>query len=256
MERRVADLNSAELLELVRQGDLEGPRVLEVLRNKFCTIEIARLVADSARWMTSDRVRELVAGFRGFPFARSMNILATLHWTSLLQLAQEPRTPPVVRRQAERKIIEHLASMSLGEKVALARRAHRPVFKSLVAAGDEMVLTAMLDNPRLVENDVLYMLSTTEPSADFYTLIAKHHKWGSYYRVRRAFAEGANTPLPLALSALVLLRASDVRDMARRRNVPERVRAAAQALVDRERGGQRRVLNSLRDAGETPPDTT
>jgi hypothetical protein len=256
MDRRVADLNSAELLELVRQGNLEGPRVLEVLRNKFCTTEIAQLVADSPRWMTSHRVRELVAGFRGFPFARAMNVLATLPWTSLLQLAQEPRTAPVVRRQAERKIIEHLSRMTLGEKVALARLAHRPIFRSLVASGDEMVLTALLDNPRMVENDVLYILNTTEPRAEFYATVVKHHKWGPYYRVRRALAECANTPLPLALSALVQLKASDIRDMATRPNVPERIREAAQALVDKQREGGRRVLNSDRDGRRVSTDAT
>jgi len=231
VSRKLSSLGPDELLREVHSAELDEVEVLEVLRNPYCSVEIALLVAQRPKWTTSHGVRELLVGFRGFPFADAMNLLPTLPWTSLLQLAQAPKTPPVVRRQAERKLLDRLAKMALGEKVALARRAHRPLFASLIATGDLPVLVALLDNPRLVENDMLVLVNTRDLQPQFFQAIVRHHRWGGSYGVRRAVAECPRTPYPLALSALVQLNPCDLRSIVDRGDLPERLRAAAQALL-------------------------
>jgi hypothetical protein len=180
-----------------------------------------------------------------------MDFLATLPWTSLLALAQNPPTPPVVRRQAEKKLLYQIPKMTLGEKVALARKAHRPLLKNLIAVADVQVLIALLDNPRMTENDILVVLNTVDAEPAFYGALARHHKWGQYYGVRRGLAECRNTPLPLALSALVQLRISDVREICRRETLPEQVRMAGAALIAREQKGLRRVMIRSSENDET-----
>jgi hypothetical protein len=194
--------------------------------------------------MTSHVIRERLSAFRGLPFGRVMDLMATLPWTSLLALAQLPSAPPVVRRQAEKKLLYELPKLSLGEKVALARRAHRAILKSLIVHGDEQVLTALLDNPRLAENDILLILNTGQPPPGFFTALARHHRWGQYYGVRRGLAECKHTPLPLALSALVQLRMVDIRNVASRPDLSDAVRSAAKALKEKEEQGLRRVIRS------------
>jgi len=175
-------------------------------------------------------VREKLSGFRGMPLSRAMDLMATLPWTSLLALAQSPRTPPMIRRHAEKKLVHQIPRMTLGEKIAFARRIHRTLVKSLLPLAEGRVLTALLDNPRLVENDVLVMVHTHHAPAEFYAEIARHRRWGLYYGVRRALAESPRTPLPIALSALVQLPGRDLRELMRRRDVPQAVRQAAEAL--------------------------
>lgn len=233
MARKLSALGPEELLAAVRGGDLDEIQVLEVLRNPYCTLEIAVHIADSPRWASSHGVRELLTVHRGFPLARAMSLLPTLPWTSLLQIAQVPRTPPVVRRQAERKLLERLPRMTLGEKIALARRAHRPLFRELMAGSDNQVLTALLDNPRVVENDVLLMVNTSPAQPEFFIAIGRHHRWAQSYRVRVALAECARAPLPLVLSAMVQLNPADLRRLADRRDLPERIRDAAESLWGR-----------------------
>ncbi len=228
---RIGDLNSEQLLALVRAGDLGPQEILQVLRNPFCTIEVAQLAAESPRWLSAHAVRERLAGFRGLPLPHALNLLATLPWLSLLDLAKAPETPPVVRRHAEHRIENQLSQMSLGEKVALARQAHRPLFKHLLAAREAMVLIALLNNPRLIENDILVALNTTEVPADFTTALARHPRWGQYYRVSLALAECPHTPLPIALSSLVRLQLRDISRVATHPKVPEKVRAGARRLL-------------------------
>lgn len=252
--RRLRDLSPIELLEHVRDRQLDEGEALEVLRSPYCTPEVAEIVADSRHLLTSIAVRELLSGFRGFRFSRAMDLLATLPWTSLLSVAQSPSAPPVVRRQAEKRLLTALPKLTLGEKIALARRVHRIVMRNLIALEDPQVLLALLDNPRAVENDVLLILNTCEPPPEFFAAVARHPRWGHYYGVRRALAECPRTPLPLALSALVQLRAADLGRVARRPDVPAPVRSAARALKEKDSKGLRRMIRSSVDDDIGAPD--
>ncbi len=251
---RASELNSEELHALVQRGGLTEQQALDALRNPFCGAETAELIADSRELLMSHTVRELLGGFRGMPVGRAMDLIATLPWTSLVALAQNPRTPPVIRRHCEKKLVSQLLSMTLGEKVALARRVHRPLVKNLIPSADGQVLTALLDNQRMCEEDVLLMINTVPAPAEFYSDVARHPRWGQCYGVRRALATCPNAPLPVALSALVQLRTRDIMAAASRPDVPEAVRSAARALKEKEDKGLRRVILSGMDdsRGDAP----
>jgi hypothetical protein len=246
----IADLDSRELLELVRSGELDELTALQVLRSPFCTAQIAELIASDRRLLDPHGVRELLAGFPGFNFSQAVDLLATLPWGSLLAVSQAPRTPPVVRRHAERKLLTQLPSMVLGERIALARRAHRALFRALTASGDPQVLIALLNNPRLVENDILVIVNTAEAPPEFLIELARHPRWGSYRDVRRAIVESRQSPLPLALSMLVQLAPWELRSLLGRRGLSDDIRAAARSLLDREARGLRGVLHSESENGD------
>jgi hypothetical protein len=246
----ISERDTNGLLKLVREGEIDELEVLQVLRSPFCTAEIAELVASKPRLLGTHAVRERLAGFPGFTFSRAVDFLGTLPWTSLLALAQAAKTPPVVRRHAERKLLAQLPSMTLGEKVALARRTHRALLTVLIATGDGQVLSALLNNPRLVENDILVILNTVEAPPDFFSDLARHHRWSQYLEVRRGLVACPHTPLPLALSVLVQLPAGELRRVLSRRDLPENVREAALALQEREDQGLRRVVRFTGDHGD------
>jgi hypothetical protein len=254
----ISRLDSERLMQFVTDHQLDQLEVLQVLRSPFCTAQIAERIASDPRLLDAHAVREMLAGFPGFTFGRALDLLSTLPWTSLLSLSQSPRTPPVIRRQAERKLLGLLASMALGEKVALARRAHRAIFRVLIGTGDGQILSALLNNPRLVENDILVILNTSEPPPEFFNELAGHRKWGPYIRVKRALVECPNTPLPVALSVLVQYSVAELRRILERPHLVENVREAAQSLLDREASGERRVVEFSGDdsdgGGAQPPE--
>lgn len=240
-------MNGAELLTLIQSGRLDEQGAIEALRNPHCTPQAAELIADSRPLLMSHTVRELLSGFRGMPFGRALDLIATLPWTSLLSLAQDPRTPPVIRRHCEKKLTGLIATMALGEKVALARRVHRPLLRHLLLTADGPVLVALLDNQRLTEDDVLLILNTSKAPSEFFVLVARHHRWGQYYGVRRTLAVCRSSPLPVALAALVQLRANDITAIATRPDVRDQVRSAAKALKEKEDKGLRGVVRSSLD---------
>jgi hypothetical protein len=250
MDPSIGRLDSTGLLNLVKTRDLDELQALQVLRSPFCTPQIAQLIAENHGILGPHRVRELLAGFPGMNSARALEFIGTLPWGSLLALSQAPKASPMIRRQAERKLLTTVASMTPGEKTALARRAHRVLFRALTETGDSQVLLALLDNPRLVENDILVILNTAAPSAEFFYELARHHRWGQYRRIRKALVESVKTPLPLALSVLVQLTTSELRQLVERRELPLEVREAALSLLEREAKGQRRVIHFSGENGD------
>ncbi len=236
---RIAELGPEELLDLVEGGELDEVQVLEVLRNPYCPVEVAHRVAANRSWLASHLVRERLAAFRGMSVGTVLNLLPTLPWLSLLHVAQAPRTPPVVRRHAERQLLGRLQRMTLGERVALARLAHRPLFRHILDLPEPRVHEALLDNPRTVENDVLLALRRAEAGSPLFAVVVRHRRWGASYAVKHAIARSPAAPLPLALSSLVHLRVPDLREILRSDTCPERVREAAGALLGRASEGSR-----------------
>jgi hypothetical protein len=247
MALMISEMDSKQLLELVNSRTLDELEVLQVLRSPYCTVQVAEAVAGDPAAKDAHAVRERLAGFPGFNLSQAMGLLATLPWTSLLAVAQAPRTPPVIRRRAEQKILLLIPNLTRGERIALARRAHRALFSSLIATEDDRVLLALLDNPRIIENDILVMLNTTEPPREFLSALAAHHRWGRYLGVRRAVVGCTSTPLPLALSVLVQLPTHHVRQLLASPDLSEDVRDAATSLMEREARGERRVIESSGD---------
>ena len=234
-------MGAEELLDLARSGEVDEMQALAVLRNPRCPTEAAELLAAQRMLLRRDSIRALLAGFRGMPLAQSLNLMATLPWLALLDIAQAPRTPPQVRRHAEQRLLGRIESMTRGERVALARRCHRPMVRQVTRTGDAMILEAFLDNPRATENDILVILNTAEPTPEFIAIVVRHHKWGQYRGVRAAVVRNPRTPLSLALSVLVQLSRRDLRDLCDRRDVPDAVMDAAQALKEKQDRGIRHV---------------
>ena len=96
------------------------------------------------------------------------------------------------------------------------------------------LLVAMLDNPRLVETDVLVMIGQREIPAEVFQEIARHRRWGCRYQVKFRLAESRAVPTPVALSALVQLRPSDRHALSTRPDVNSTVRDAARQLAERQ----------------------
>jgi len=229
----IREMTAGELLELVRGGGLDEAGVLAVLRHPYCTVEIVREVLGLGRVLGSHAVRERIAAFPGLEVGRALNLLPTLPWLSLVHVAQEPRTPPLIKRRAEQILVQRIRSMTLGEMVAFARCAHRPLIRVLGRMAPDPVLEALLDNPRVIEEDILLVLSAGAPSPRFLRSVSRHRRWGSYYRLRHAVAIHPAAPLPLASSLLVQLTTRDLRRIAANPAAAAAVRERAQALVTR-----------------------
>ncbi len=233
----LSEMNTGQLLDFLDTGDLDERQAIAVLRNPFCTAEVARKLMERKQGLSAHRVRELLCRIRGMPLPLVIDLISTLPWISLLHLAQDAGTPPLIRRRAEQRLLQRLPRLTLGEKTALARRAHRELFLALFDTGEVQIIEALLENPRMTESDLLRVMLRLEPPPDFFAALIRHPKWACRRDLRRALARHAGTPLPLALSALAELGLHELEEIRSDRVVPEQVRDAAAGLILRRKAG-------------------
>ena len=106
---------------------------------------------------------------------------------------QDPLTPDMPENQA--------LDLPLGLRRAAARTTDRLVLDRLMHDKNPLVIGLLLDNPRVVERDVVRIAAMRPTTIEIVTLIASHRRWGSQYSVRKAIV--CNPFAPTDLKVLV-----------------------------------------------------
>ena len=151
------------------------------------------------------------------------------------RFALDLRVRPTVRRAAELRLIERLSGMSVGERVAIARRGSARVVQGLRGDPNPRVIHALLENPRLTEAILLPMLHDEKTPTSTLAVLADATRWVARYPVRLAICRNPRTPTSSALKLLPLLKKGDLRAVAADPRLPGAVRQRAGLL-----GGERR----------------
>jgi hypothetical protein len=165
------------------------------------------------------------------PRGLSLRLLPQLFWRQLADVAAAPHVPAAVRVKAEASLKDQLRDLRLGEKVALARLATPAVIQRLLADGELKVLEALLDNPRLREEDLLIALRKPDPPPPLIDAVVASPRWGERYFVRLELALQPKTPLPIAMLQLSSLVKRDLQRVVDAPGLRPLVRAAAEKLL-------------------------
>jgi hypothetical protein len=185
---RAADRTITEemALALLGRGDLSG-EALEAL-GKNATVSKSR------------KVRLAVIGHARTPRHVSLAILRHLFTFELMTVALMPAVPGDVKKAADDALIVRLESVSLGEKLSLARRASGAVAGALLLERDCRVIRAALNNSRLTEAHVVRALVPGAAQAGLAEAVCHHEKWSLRGEVQVALLRNQHTPLAKALA--------------------------------------------------------
>ena len=123
--------------------------------------------------------------------------------------------------------------MTLGARKSAARTRDRGVISHLIHDPNIQVVSVLLDNPNLVETDVLVMASRRPAQEAALRLIANHKRWSLPRRIRLAIALNPSAPLPLACRICLDLRDSDLKEIARNAGSAPLLRGHADRLLQK-----------------------
>ncbi|MGA7990626.1 MAG: hypothetical protein WCC53_04270 [Thermoanaerobaculia bacterium] len=174
----------------------------QALRHPHASEAMIVEILSSRALMASRAVRRLVAGHPLTPRHDALHALDDLLWRDLMDIGRETRTPPPIRQAANRRLLEALRRLAVGEKIAVARFAHQDLFSALFAEGDLRVLEALLQNPRLTPEDIQRWLATGNPEPEALSFLAAEPKWALRPGVRTAILLHPSTPRASALALL------------------------------------------------------
>jgi hypothetical protein len=123
--------------------------------------------------------------------------------------------------------------LSLGERKSIARKRDRNLLARVIRDPHPDVIRVLLDNPALVEEDVVRLSARRPVPSQVLVQVFQHPRWVLRYRVRLTLALNPCTPEEIALQLLPHLGPSDLREVAQSGQISERVRSACTERNDR-----------------------
>jgi hypothetical protein len=231
--QRLREAGGDELRVLVRSlvEDLDARAAQLVLRNPHAGEEVIRTLAEQQRLLVFYDFKRELAMHPATPQVVALTVVAGLFWRDLVAVGANVRVRPVVRRSAEQRLIERLPGLAVGERVAVARTASPHVLQVIRHDPTPRVIGAMLDNPRLVEGDLLPLASADTTHTPVLAVILGHRKWGYRYPVRVAVVRNPRAPLALAMQQLPMLKKPDLKAVASDPRLAAPLRRRAELLT-------------------------
>jgi len=215
------------------EGALDNPQLgteelALLLRNRATTVEIVTRVGGNRAWMRPRGIKVALVANPRAPQVLARRFLPHLFWHDLADLASNLRVSPVVRREAEKLVRTRLPELSVGERVALARRGSRGIVEMLRDETEAPVLQALAGNPRATEADVALILTRAELPARFLSWLADRSSWSSRRVVRLALVRHPRTPPSSALRLIPSLSRRDIDELRHDPLAPRLLRVAAE----------------------------
>ena len=166
-----------------------------MLRRSDVTAADLALLARNPSVATSRKVLLGLATHHRTPRHITIPLLRRLFTFDLMQVALTPTVAADIKRAAEEQILNRLESLSLGERISLARRASGRVAAALLLDTEPRVISTALDNSRLVEAAVVTALMKHNSPESLFALVSEHPKWSLRKEVQIALLRSEKTPM-------------------------------------------------------------
>ena len=144
--------------------------------------------------------------------------------------------PDPVRRQT---LLQQISHMTVSQRVQFAMKGGSEARRTLIRDSNKVVQRAVLQSPRLTDQEVETFASMPNLTDEILRLIATNRNFRKDYVVVRNLMNNPKTPLDVSLHMLPILNALDLKRLSMNKNIPETLRSTASKLM-RTRADQRR----------------
>jgi len=132
--------------------------------------------------------------------------------------------PDAARRQT---LIQRIAKMTVAQRVQYAIKGGSDARRTLIRDPNKVVQRAVLQSPRLTDQEVEAFASMSSLTDEILRLIANNRAFRKNYTVVRNLINNPKTPLDVTLHMLPMLNAQDLKRLTMNKNIPETLRTTA-----------------------------
>lgn len=144
--------------------------------------------------------------------------------------------PDVAKRQT---LLQRVAKMTVAQRVQFAIKGASEARRTLIRDTNKVVQRAVLQSPRLTDQEVEAFACMSTLTDEILRLIANNRNFRKNYAVVRNLLNNPKTPLDVSLHMLPMINAMDLKRLTTNKNIPETLRSTAMKL-QRTRADQKR----------------
>lgn len=225
VEEAVRSSSPDSLLRAASHPSLTEDLALTLLKRVELPSECLLALSKNAAVAKYRKVRVAIVAHARTPRHLSLPLLRLLYTFDLMRVAVMPTVAADIKRAAEGVLLGKLETISLGEKLSLARRASGRVAAELLLDKEVRVMQAALENPRLTEAAVAKILVRSNTAASMVEAVCHHPKWSRSRDIRIALLRNRKTPLARALEFARGLPAPMLREILQSSRLPRNTKA-------------------------------
>jgi hypothetical protein len=224
----------------------DKPSICDALvQNKNCAAEHLVLIARHLSTVTTQALMEELDRVSASPAlaaalehstsltAEQKNQLREIHGPGhpldegALAEAAAAAEPDAARRQT---LLQRIAKMTVAQRVQYAIKGGSDARRTLIRDTNKVVQRAVLQSPRLTDQEVEAFASMSSLTDEILRLIAGNRAFRKNYVVVRNLINNPKTPLDVTLHMLPMLNPQDLKRLTSNKNIPETLRTTAMKL--------------------------
>jgi hypothetical protein len=128
-------------------------------------------------------------------------------------------------------LIRRIMLMKVKDRVKLGMKGDREARSILIRDPNKVVATAVINNPRITDQEVEAIAAMRTVSDEVLRLISMNRGWARQYPIIHNLARNPRTPLPTGMGILPRLHTKDLKTLGQNRNVSDAVRRQALRLA-------------------------
>jgi regulator of extracellular matrix RemA (YlzA/DUF370 family) len=133
-------------------------------------------------------------------------------------------------------LIRRIMFMNARDRMKLAMKGDREARSILIRDSNRVVATAVIQNPRVTDQEVENIAAMRTVADEVLRLIALNRNWARSYPIIHSLVRNPRTPLPTVISTLPRIRTKDLQHLSQNRNVSEAARRQAMRLAQARSG--------------------
>jgi hypothetical protein len=198
---------------------------LAQLKDPDLSPDTTEQISRDAAAMNSRKVRSALAAHQHTPRRIALRLIRELYTFELMQFALTPTAAADLKRIAEELLLSRLSSITLGERISLARRSSTAIAGALLLDKEQPVWQPAMENARLTEAAVVKALQRTTATPAFVEAVSHHPKWSVRNEVQIALLRGAHTPMAKAIEFARRIPPRQLRDILHTSRLPEKIKS-------------------------------
>ncbi len=213
-----------DLLRAAADPALNEDLALAMLQRTDLPSEVLEQIAKNGNVLKLRKVKVALASHPHAPRHVSVPLIRQFYTFDLMRVSLTPGVPADVKVAADESLISRVKTITLGERLALARQGSGKIAGALLLDGEVRVMQTALENSRLTEASVIRAVLRAEAGPALVQAVSHHEKWCYRREVRIALLRAAHLSLARALEYSQGVPAPLLREILHSSRLPDRIK--------------------------------